>query len=254
MIKFFDKFNNDKARTQLYKLCQTATVCLLLLTIVEALFLIPEVNQFFSPENGIGEGMGISSWIALWMLMFLQVTIIPIPLLPILVMCNKTTLVAVDGELMSLSSTKTLFFVAFCTSAILMGSIVAYALGKLFGRRAVKWAAGDEEEFDKWTHVFNSKKGKILYGLTVLLPLFPDDVISMVMGAVKLDFTYFVIVHAICSFIGTFTMIFVMRLPFANQFFNSGGDEFPIALVVYSALLIIVVIISLVLRIKKHKK
>ena len=97
-----------------------------------------------------------------------------------------------------------------------MGSIVAYALGKLFGRRAVKWAAGDEEEFDKWTHAFNSKSGKILYGLTVLLPLFPDDVISMVMGAVKLDFVYFVIVHAICSFIGTFTMIFVMRLPFAN--------------------------------------
>lgn len=254
--KLKNKFNNEKTKTQLYKLCQTATVCLLLLFVVESLFQIPAINNFFSPENGIGDEMGIVSWCALWLLMFLQVTIIPIPMLPILVVCNKTSLVANDNSLASLISGQTLGFVLFCTSAIVAGSMCAYLLGKLFGRKAVKWAAGDEQEFDKWSNAFNSRKGKFFYMLTVLFPLFPDDIISIVMGAVKMDFLYFVIVHAICSFIGTYTMLIFMRLPYISEFFNSSVDSFPVALVVYSALLVICCIILLITKhnIKKSKQ
>ena len=225
-------------------------MCLLLLVIVEALFQIPTISNLFSPENGIGTGMETTSWIALWMLMFLQVTIIPIPMLPILVLCNKTSLVASEQGLSALFSWQTIGFTLFCTSAIVAGSMVAYVLGKLFGRRAVKWAACNEEEFDKWSHAFNSKKGKVLYGLTVLFPLFPDDVISIVMGAVKMDFLYFTVVHTICSFIGTFTMLFFMRLPYLNEFFNSSGEGFPVALVVYAILLFICIIALVII---KHK-
>lgn len=248
-----EKLQNKKIISQLYKLCCAAEVCLILLLIVESLFQIPAVNNFFSPENGIGQGMGIASWIALWMLMFLQVTIIPIPMLPILVLCNKTSLVAESVDLLSLFSIETLWFTLFCASAIVAGSATAYMLGKLCGRKAVKWAAGDDEEFDKWSNAFNSKRGKFIYGLTVLLPLFPDDVISIVMGAVGMDFLYFIIVHAICSVIGTFTMLFFMRLPIISQFFNNSGEGFPIALVVYAFLFVLCSIILLIIRCKVDK-
>lgn len=174
-------------------------------------------------------------------------------MLPILLVCNKTPLVANDDSLVSLFSGQTLEFVLFCTSAIVAGSMCAYLLGKLFGRKAVKWAAGGEEEFDKWSNAFNSKKGKFFYMLTVLFPLFPDDVISIVMGAVKMNFLYFVIVHAVCSFIGTYTMLVFMRLPYISEFFNSSEDSFPFALVVYGVLLLFSSIILLICKIKKNK-
>lgn len=168
----------------------------------------------FDPSKNIGDGIGVYAWVSLWVLMFLQVAIIPIPVLPIMVLCNKTSLVASGTKLVDLFSMRTLCFSIFCATAITVGSMVSYMFGKMFGRKAIKWAAGDEDEFDKWSNAFNSKKGKILYGLTVLLPIFPDDLICIVMGAVKMDFLYFIIVHLVCSFIGTFTMVVFMRLPF----------------------------------------
>nr|DAG40966.1 MAG TPA: hypothetical protein [Caudoviricetes sp.] len=43
------------------------------------LFLIPSINNIFDPERNIGKDVSIIAWVALWLLMFAQVTIIPIP-------------------------------------------------------------------------------------------------------------------------------------------------------------------------------
>ena len=131
--------------------------------------------------------------------------------------------------------------------------MVAYWLGKIGGRRAVKWIAGDEEEFDKWSNALNGKLGKRLYALTVLLPIFPDDILCIVVGAMKMDFLFFVVTHLICSIIGIYASLIFMRLPYIDAFFNSSGEGFPIALVVYSIILVFCISISIVLR-KSIKK
>lgn len=170
--------------------------------------------------------------------------------MPILVFCNKTKLVSYGTSIGALFSGRTLFFALFCASASLCGSMLAYFLGKAFGRRAVKWIAGEEEEFDKWSNSFNSRTGKFIYGLTVLLPLFPDDLLCIVVGALKMDFIFFIIVHAVCSVIGIFCSLLFMRLPYVERFFNS-GDGFPWALLIYSILFIICIIAILLLKKKK---
>lgn len=175
-------------------------------------------------------------------------------MLPIMVACNRTYLVSDLGfGLMDLFSMRTLFFIVFCTSATVVGSIVAYWLGRFGGKRAVKWIAGDEEEFDKWTHAMNGKVGKGAYALTVLLPIFPDDLLCIVVGAMRMDFLFFVVVHVVGSLIGMFTGLFCMRLPYANEFFNSGGESFPTALLVYSILTIVFLVATLLLK-KSLKK
>lgn len=247
MKKLLRKFNNNKTKTQLYKLSQTALLCMLFLVVVEVLFQIPYIQELFNPSKSIGNDVSIGGWIALWMLMFLQVTVIPIPMLPILVFCNRTQFVSFSGGIIGLFSIRTLFFVLFCTSASVVGSMAAYGLGKLCGRRAMKWVAGDEREFDKWSSAMNGKLGKRLYGLTVLLPIFPDDLLCIVVGAMKMDFLYFVSVHIICSIIGIFSSLLFMRLPYINVFFNNDGG-FPTALLVYSIILIICITISITLK------
>lgn len=252
-MKLKEKLQDQKTVTQLHKLSQTATVCILLLIVVEILFLVPAVNNLFDPEKNIGKSVSKVAWIALWFLMFAQVTIIPIPQMPILVFCNKTALVSTEVGIAGLFSGRTVFFVLFCASAALCGSIVAYFLGKVFGRKAVKWIAGEEEEFDKWSNAFNSKRGKFIYGMTVLLPVFPDDLLCIVVGALKMDFVFFVVVHAICSVIGIFCSLFFMRLPYIDKFF-SGGSGFPWALLIYSLLFIMCVVAMVILKKKLPKK
>jgi hypothetical protein len=59
--------------------------------------------------------------------MFIQVAIIPIPALPILTACNQMkNLISPSFELNGLFSTQTLFFVAFITSATVIGAITSY--------------------------------------------------------------------------------------------------------------------------------
>lgn len=249
-MKVKEKLQKEKTRTQLYKLSQTAAVCILLLIVVEVLFLIPSINNIFDPERNIGKDVSIIAWVALWLLMFAQVTIIPIPQMPILVFCNKTKLVSYGTSIVDLFSGRTLFFTLFCASAALCGSMIAYLMGKSFGRKAVKWIAGEESEFDKWSNSFNSKTGKFIYGLTVLLPVFPDDLLCIVVGALKMDFIFFIIVHSICSVIGIFCSLLFMRLPYVERFFN-GGDGFPWALLIYSILFIACIIVILLLKKKR---
>ena len=80
------------------------------------------------------------------------------------------------------------------------GVAIAYILGFKFGSKAVRWCAGSDEDYQKWIKVFNTK-GKWYYALTVLLPVFPDDILCIVAGGVKMNFGFFMIVNFICRFI-----------------------------------------------------
>ena len=185
--------------------------------------------------------------------MYAQVTIIPVPAMPIYVFCNQTSLVGGSG-LSGLFTWQTVFFVCFVTSACLAGAVTSYFLGKVGGRRAVKWIAGDEDDYNVWTEKLNCRVGKYIYAATILLPIFPDDILCLVAGALKIDLKFYILANLTGRLIGAYCMLLFMRLPGLQTFFTSSTNGgFPWALLVYGVILILsVVALILWRRFVKH--
>lgn len=248
-------FESDKNKKQIYKLLQALIVCLFLLFAIELIFQIPAVSNAFSTQAlETNTGDQVTIWIVLWLLMYAQVTIIPVPAMPIYIFCNRTDLVGGPG-LAGLFSFQTLFFVLFVESACIAGAVTAYWLGRVSGKRAIKWIAGDEEEYYLWSRKLNCKWGKYLYSATVILPVFPDDILCLVAGAIGIDFGFFLISNITGRLIGTIGFLIFLRLPYISQFFSTNvGEGFPWALLVYGILLFIVVIITIIWKKKVLNK
>lgn len=78
---------------------------------------------------------------------------------------------------------------------ITLGSIVAFAIGRVVGEKAVKWIVG-EETLKKWLQKLKGKDYLIL-SIMFLLPLFPDDVLCFVAGLSSMTWTYFIVMIVI---------------------------------------------------------
>lgn len=253
MKKENNKFNfltDSKILNQLSKLSFTAIFCILLLWGIDLIFSIPQVNYYFG-SGFLQEQQGYLFWIFLWLLMFAQVTIIPIPAMPIYIICNNIDGVVANGNgISNLFSYQTIFFCSYVTSACVLGCIVAYLMGRSGGKKIVKWMAGDEEEFDKWCHILNNKKGKSIYALTVLLPIFPDDLISIVMGSLKMEFKSYVLINIIGKLIGAFFINVFIRFPYINDFFIADSSNgFPwMKTILYLSLTIVCIILTIIFK------
>ena len=109
--------------------------------------------------------------------------------------------------------------------------------------------AGSEEDYDKWSKSLNGKWGKGLYFCTVMFPLFPDDILSIVAGAIKMDAKYYTLVHSICKAIGIICTFIVFRLPIIGNFLTSGtSGGTPWALIAYSCLSVLSLILISILK------
>ena len=184
--------------------------------------------------------------------MFAQVTFIPIPSLPIYVICNKIPNLVGEAGVIGLFSLKTLFFCLFVSSACLCGCILAYILGRWGGNKIVKWIAGDEIEFNKWCTLLNGKKGKLLYAITVFFPLFPDDLISIVVGSLKMNFLSYVAINFTGKLVGSFSLLLFMRLPVINSFFNSNQGNNS-SIILYCIIIIVLILFYIISIILKHR-
>lgn len=247
--KLWNKVNIE----QWVKILRVVIICMTFMVISEGIFEIPSIANFFGESLIIGK-TGWIVYLIIWLVMWAQVAIIPIPALPILVACNQIpNLIAEGTTLRSLFSLRTVFFILFVTSATVLGAICAYWIGRTVGRKAVKWVAGSEQDYKLWVKKLNGKVGKWTYVSTVLLPVFPDDLISIVVGSIKLNFPFYVITNVTCKFIGLYCMLIFMRLPGLELFFKSSSYGFPIALTFYSLVLVLSFIIKYVLD-KKIRK
>ena len=248
---------NQKNLNQISKLILTITFCVILLLGIELIFSIPGVSSLFN--EGILKGkQGVLFWIALWVAMFLQVTIIPIPALPIYVICNNIPGLIGGEGILGLFSGRTLFFCIFVTSACWVGCILAYFLGRLGGKKLVKWIAGSEDDFNLWCCRLNGKKGKLIYAATVLFPIFPDDLLSIVVGSLKMDFKFYIFINFIFKFIGVFAMLLFIRLPIAEDIFSIGDPNSSLmSIIVYGIVILICIILYIICKIaikKLHEK
>lgn len=198
-----------------------------IMLVAEVVFAFPQVNEFFI--NAIDKNSPYL-YIILWLLFFLQTNFLNIPAYTILVAC-----VGIGLETLSFG------FILLVISAYMFGVVVSYWLGRKLGAKALKWCAGSEEDFNKWCSIINNK-GKWWYFATIILPIFPDDILIFCVGATKMNFFFTFIANLIGRSIGLITMLFTLK------FVGNLGGDFPIMPIVWAVALIGEIITLLVLK------
>lgn len=98
---------------------------------------------------------------------------------------------------------------------IVTGSLVAFAIGRWIGYKAVCWIVG-KDDLDKW---LNKVKGKdyLILSIMFLLPMFPDDVLCFIAGLSSMSWSYFTVMIIITRAISVFTTAYSFELiPFTT--------------------------------------
>jgi uncharacterized membrane protein YdjX (TVP38/TMEM64 family) len=160
--------------------------------------MISKVNSIESLRDYI-DSFGSLAVILFILFQFLQVVILPVP-----------------GSV-SVAAGVALFGPLRCTLysfiGIFLGSIVAFAVGRVAGYKVVCWIVG-KDDLDKW---LNKVKGKdyLILSLMFLLPMFPDDILCFVAGLSSMSWGYFIIMIAITRAISVSTTAYSLQfIPF----------------------------------------
>ena len=186
---------------------------------IEIIFSIPIVNAWFS--GLITNSKGWVVYLIIWVIMFLQTTILNVPAYVVLTAC-------VSMGIKTLSAVYLLVVI----SAYMAGCVLTYFIGRKWGKKAVKWCAGSEEDYEKWSVVLN-KKGKWWYLASVTFPMFPDDILCLVAGAGRFDFRFYLFANFVGRTLGLVTTLLCLELV------GNLGGGFPLMLIIWSVALII---------------
>lgn len=205
---------NKEQTLKILKVCMIATAIMLAF---EILFYHKVITDWF---GGLIEKAGDWAYLVIWLIMFLQVTILNIPAYTILSASVSIGISTISWQ-----------FILVTISAYMAGCLLAYFLGWKFGKKAVKWCAGSEEDYEKWSNILN-EKGKWWYLLTVVFPFFPDDLLCIVAGSVNFNFWFYAISNLIGRTIGLITMLYTLVL------IGEIGGGFPFMIIVWGVALI----------------
>ena len=130
------------------------------------------------------------------LLQFLQVVVLPIPS-TVTVVAGAALFGPLVGSLLSLLG-------------IVLGSLVAFLVGRYAGYRVVAWLVG-KDTLDKWLKKIKGKD-KLLLTAMFLLPVFPDDVLCFVAGISSMSLVYFLVVIVISRVFAIFTTSYSISL------------------------------------------
>ncbi len=119
-------------------------------------------------------------------LQFLQVIVLPIPSV-----VSTAAGVALFGAFRA---------TVYSLIGILLGSFIAFIIGRKLGYRAVSWLVG-EETLKKWQKKLKGKDNLFLT-LAFVLPLFPDDALCLLAGLSTMSTGYFVAVIFLSRVLG----------------------------------------------------
>lgn len=168
------------------KVWKTLLIVFLLAAIVLAIYLPLKLSGALSKIDSAEKlkevilEFGGYSYIIFFIVQFLQTTILPIP----------AAVTTVAGTL--LFGPWITFAISFV--AVFFGSLFAFFLGKKIGRKLVIWVAGEKQTL-KWEE--KMAKGKFVFFLMMLLPLFPDDILCIVVGTTNMSYRFFIITNLI---------------------------------------------------------
>lgn len=125
------------------------------------------VKELILSSGGLG-------YLVYSLLLILNVVILPLPgfILPLVG-------VAIYGPLVAAIITYICY---------VLGSVIAFLIGRFFGKRAVVWCVG-KEACEKYTGLLGAK-GNFLFLVMQLLPFFPDDILCMVAGLTNMRLSF----------------------------------------------------------------
>lgn len=129
------------------------------------------------------------------LLSFLQVTFIPIP--------STVTILAGNYVFGAWKSS------VYSWIGIMLGSIVAFWLGKLIGRPFVNWVFGGPEKADAMLAKLHGREVVLLFFM-FLLPMFPDDALCAVAGLLRVRFLTFVFMQMLSRAVAIGGTLFFM--------------------------------------------
>ncbi len=183
----------------IYRLIFCAIICADILAVVFYIIcatgIIQNINSLESLRDMIS-GFGSTAAIIFIVFSFLQVVILPIP--------GSITVaagVALFGPFLC---------AVYSFIGIFIGSVVAFAIGRLVGYKAVCWIVG-KDDLDKW---LNKIKGKdyLILSLMFLLPLFPDDILCFVAGLSSMTWLFFIVMIFITRIISCFSVAYSLDI------------------------------------------
>ena len=135
--------------------------------------------------QGFVSSAGAAAPLAFVFISFLQVTFVPIP--------GMVTILAGNylfGPWLS-------FLYSYI--GMMLGSVVAWLLGRLIGRPYINWVAGSKEQADEWMKKLKGREIVFLF-FAFLLPLFPDDLLCSIAGILPVRFGVFFIMQILTRF------------------------------------------------------
>lgn len=227
-------------KEQILKLLKMGIIIFAIILVFETLFSIKPVTDalqvFFEQMAGIG-------YLIFFIMQFLQVCFIPVPSYFITLAGIKIYQDTVGCVYIFNQQINFLMF-GITLLAYMTGVVVAYFIGLKWGKKAVLWAAGSEEDYDKWCAVFKKKRSLIIYFLTVLFPIFPDDILCYIAGSIKMNFAWYFFSNFVGRAIGLFSFVFAF-----------GGTNGLIELIVLGAVFVGLIVAYFIVKdkIKKDK-
>lgn len=177
-------------------------IIVLSLYLLKIFGILDKINSIQALRNYVAS-FGYMAIIIYIFLNFLQVVILPIP-----GVVSVATGVALFGAFNSS---------IFSLIGIVVGSIVAFYIGRILGYKVVSWLIG-KESLDKWLKNIKNKD-KIILTFMFLFPFFPDDVLCFVAGLSSMSSSYFIIMIIICRIISVFTTAYSLNgsiIPYTN--------------------------------------
>lgn len=230
-------------KEQILRILLLAIIGTVLMLGFEILFNIDSISNAIT--NWVASQNTWLIYIAIWLIMFLQVSVIPIPAIIVITAAIGAGVLRTDLGLAMFGLPETWLFILVTMFAYMLGACISYLVGRKWGRKAVKWCAGSEEDYDKWAN-FLGTKGKWPYAITVLLPVFPDDLLCLVAGSVKFDFSFFFFSNLIGRTIGLLTTLFSLVI------IGAGGGS-PIAMIAWIVALVLEIIGYIIIKFYKRK-
>ncbi|MDE6585769.1 MAG: VTT domain-containing protein, partial [Clostridia bacterium] len=191
-------------------LLKTAFIIIIISAVFLAVFIaVGEIFRFDEYENDVDkikaltkiiEDTGAWGMAVFFLIQVLQVVILPLP----------AAVCYIPGAVIWGPLTATLL----ASAGVLVGSVINYAIGKFWGKKAVVWIAG-EETTQKYT-AYLGKRGKGIFLIMQILPFFPDDILCMVAGLTSMNFAFF-----------TLTIVLVRPLIIAAYCYLGSGTVIP---------------------------
>ncbi len=136
----------------------------------------------------------------------------------------------------------------YITIGTILGSLIAFVLGKVFGKKLVIWMIG-KEKTEKYAELLN-RKGRFLFIIMMLLPFFPDDMLCLVAGITAMSYGYFLLVVTLTRPV----MIAFMCYFVEGSIIPFSGWGIPVWIAIFALFVILFLIFGRIKKIIEEKK